>query len=154
MATLHMHLDFRVLKGPLWCSNSTICPRTGLKRPLKGPQFVHIRRRQPQTKTRVEYWDRGRGGRNIVWETSTTNEVRTRKWMRADQKGVKMSSIHPFGHHKWTRIIFGKPWFSLVFEPFVVPNGPIFKALSALGGAEVAHHGLKMGSFHFFVHPI
>ena len=40
-----------------------------------------------------------------------TNEVRTRKWMRVAQKGLKMSCIHPFGHHNWTRIIFGKPWF-------------------------------------------
>ena len=40
-----------------------------------------------------------------------TNEVHTRKWMRAAQMGLKMSCIHPFGHHNWTRIIFGKPWF-------------------------------------------
>ena len=36
-------------KGP---SNSTICPRTAPKRPPKAPQFVHIGRRQPQTKNR------------------------------------------------------------------------------------------------------
>ena len=30
--------------------------------------------------------------------------------------------------------------------------GQIFKALSALRGAKVAQHGLKMGSFHLFVH--
>ena len=58
--------------------------------------------------TRIEYWDRAGGGRNIV---STTNEVRNGKWMRASQTGLKMSGIHPFGHHKWTRIIFGKPRF-------------------------------------------
>ena len=40
-----------------------------------------------------------------------------------------------------------------VFEPFVVPNWPIFKALSALRRAKIAEHGLKMGSFHLFVHP-
>ena len=33
------------------------------------------------------------------------------------------------------------------FEPFVVPNGLIFKAVSAWRGAKIAHHGLKMGSF-------
>ena len=38
-------------------------------------------------------------------------------------------------------------------EPFVVPNGPMFRALSALRGAKFAQHGLKMGSFHLFVHP-
>ena len=51
--------------------------------------------------------------------------------MRAAQKGLKMSCVHLFGHHNWTRIIFGKPWFWPVFEPFVVPKWPIFKALSA-----------------------
>ena len=31
--------------------------------------------------------------------------------------------------------------------------GRIFKALSALRGAKIAQHGLKMCSFHLFVHP-
>ena len=35
----------------------------------------------------------------------------------------------------------------------MIPNKPIFKALSALRGAKIAQHGLKMGSFHLFVHP-
>ena len=61
--------------------------------------------------------------------------------MRAAQKGLKMSCIHPFGHHNCTRIIFGKPWFRPVFEPFVVPNWPIFKARSALRRAKIAQHG-------------
>ena len=39
------------------------------------------------------------------------------------------------------------------FEPFVVPKWPIFKALLALRGAKIAQHGLKMDSFHLFVHP-
>ena len=39
-----------------------------------------------------------------------TNEVRTGQWMAA-QKGLKMSRVHPFGHHNWTRISCGKPWF-------------------------------------------
>ena len=47
----------------------------------------------------------------LVQETSKTNEVRTGKWMRAAQKGLKMSHIHPFGHHNCTSIIFGKPCF-------------------------------------------
>ena len=64
-----------------------------------------------------------------------------------------MSCIHLFVHHNWTRISFGKPWFRPDFEPFVVPNWPIFKALSAFRGANIAQHGLKIGSFHLFVHP-
>ena len=31
--------------------------------------------------------------------------------------------------------------------------GPLFKALSALRGAKITHHGLKTGPFHLFVHP-
>ena len=72
--------------------------------------------------------------------------------LRAAQKGLKMSCSHPFGHHNLTRIIYGKPWFRPVFEPFVVPKWPIFKALSALRG-KIAQHRLKMGPFHLFVHP-
>ena len=82
-----------------------------------------------------------------------TNEVHTGKWMRAAQKRLKMSCIHAFEHHNWTRIIFGNPWFGPVFEPFVVPHWPIFKAFSALRGAKNAQYGLKMGAFHLFVHP-
>ena len=78
-------------------------------------------------------------------ETSTTHEVRIGRLMRVAQKGLKISCIHPFGHHKWTRIIFGKPWFLPIFEPSVVPNWPIFKAISALRGVEIAQHGLKIG---------
>ena len=73
--------------------------------------------------------------------------------MRAAQKGLKMSYIHPFGHHKWTGIIFGKPWFCPIFEPFVVPNWPIFKALSALRGAKITQRGLKMGSVQLVEAP-
>ena len=58
-------------------------------------------RRCGRTLTRIEYWDRAGGGRNMVQENSTTNEVRGGKWMRAAQKGLKMSCIHPFGHHKY-----------------------------------------------------
>ena len=46
-----------------------------------------------------------------------------------------------------------KPWFRLIFEPFVVPIWPIFKALLGLERAKIAQYGPKMGSFHLFVHP-
>ena len=35
----------------------------------------------------------------------------------------------------------------------MIPNWPIFKALSDLREAEIAQHGLKMGSLQLFVHP-
>ena len=47
-----MQPDFPVPKGPVGPSNSTICPQTTPKRPPKAPKFVHIGRRQPQTKNR------------------------------------------------------------------------------------------------------
>ena len=50
MATLHMQLDFPVLKDPLGPSNATICPRTAPKRLPKSPELVHIGHPQPQTK--------------------------------------------------------------------------------------------------------
>ena len=78
--------------------------------------------------TRTEYWDRGGGARNIVQESSMKNEVRSGKWMRVAQKGLKMSCIPPSGHHNWTTIVFGKPWFWPVFEAFLAPNGPFLKA--------------------------
>ena len=40
-----------------------------------------------------------------------TNEVRSGKWMRVAQKGLQSSCIHPFGHHNWTTIFCGEPWF-------------------------------------------
>ena len=43
--------------------------------------------------------------------------------------------------------------FDPFFELIVVPNWPIFKALSALRASKIAQHALKMGSFHLFVHP-
>ena len=100
--------------------------------------------------------------------------------MRAAQKGLKMSCIRPFGHgqlffaqgyhflaHGQHFLAHGQHFFAhgrlgsslethgfdTFFEPFVVPNWPIFKALLALRGAKIAQHGLKMGSFHLFVHP-
>ena len=47
--------------------------------------------------------------------------------------GLKKGSFHLFRNPKWSRIIF--------------------KALSALRGAQIAQTGLKMGSCHLFVHP-
>ena len=99
---------------------STLHPNTILKANLDSdthPQpshlTLHLTLPLPLnlTLTKIEYWDRVGGGRNIVSETSTTNEVGTGKWMRVAQKGLKMSCIHPFGHHIWTRLIFGRPWF-------------------------------------------
>ena len=46
----------------------------------------------PLNLTRIEYLDRA-GGVRIIEETLTTNEVHTAR------NGLKMSCVHPFGHH-------------------------------------------------------
>ena len=51
MATLHMQLDFPVLKGPLGPSNSTICPRNAPKRPLKAQNLCTLAADSPKPKT-------------------------------------------------------------------------------------------------------
>ena len=73
--------------------------------------------------------------------------------MRAAQKGLEMSRIHPSG----TTIRLASFFENHGFDPFLshlwFPIGPFFKTLSALRGAKVAQHGLKMGSLDLFVHP-
>ena len=44
------------------------------------------------------------------------------------QYGLKMGSFHPFVHPKWSRMRFGKMRFRPIFDPFLVPKQPIFKA--------------------------
>ena len=78
---------------------STLDTKKGYKTKTGSTSSVTLALALTLALTRIEYWDRAGGGRNIVLETSTTNEVCTRKWMRAAQKGLKMSCIHPFGHH-------------------------------------------------------
>ena len=69
------------------------------------------------------------------------------------QKGLKMSCIHPFGHHNRTRIIFGNHGFDPFLSHLWSQIGQVLKALLALRGAKIAGHGFKMGSFHLYVHP-
>ena len=44
--------------------------------------------------------------------------------------------------------MFGKTHFWPIFDGFLVPKQPIFKAFCDFGGAKMACNGLKMGSFH------
>ena len=68
-------------------------------------------------------------------------------------KWLAMGSFHLFVHPKWSRIMFGKRHFWPIFDLFLVPKQPIFKAFCDRGGAKMACNGLKMGSFHSFRHP-
>ena len=40
-----------------------------------------------------------------------------------------------------------------IFDPFLVPKRPIFKAFCDFGGAKMACNELNMSSFRLFVHP-
>ena len=54
---------------------------------------------------------------------------------------------------QWSRIIVGKTHFWPIFDLFLVPKQPIFRAFRDFGGAKMACQGLKKGSFHLFRHP-
>ena len=67
--------------------------------------------------------------------------------------GLKMCSFYLFRHPRWSRIILEKHTFGHIFDPFLVAKQPNFKAFCDFGGAKMACNGLKVGSFHLFVHP-
>ena len=50
---------------------------------------------------------------------------------------------HLFEHPKWSCITFGKKRFSPIFDPFLVPNRPVFKALLDFPWPKTRDHGLK-----------
>ena len=50
---------------------------------------------------------------------------------------------HLFEHHKWSRITFGKPRFSPIFDALLVPKRPIFKVFWDFPWPKTRHHGLK-----------
>ena len=56
-----------------------------------------------------------------------------------------MGEKHLFEHPKWCRITFGKTNFRPIFDPFLVPKRPIFKAFWDFPWAKASHHVLKMG---------
>ena len=59
---------------------------------------------------------------------------------------------HLFQHPEWSRITFGKTRFSPIFDPFLVPKRPIFKAFWDFPWPIMHHHGLKMAQKHLFEH--
>ena len=65
--------------------------------------------------------------------------------------GPTKGSFHLFVHPKWSRIIFGETHFSPIFDPFVVPKQPIFKAMWDFRRAKTGHHELKTRQKHFHV---
>ena len=59
------------------------------------------------------------------------------------QNGLRMRSFHAFVHPKWSRMRFGKTRFLPIFDPFLVPKQPIFKAFWDFRATEMGHHHLK-----------
>ena len=59
------------------------------------------------------------------------------------QNGLKMGSFHPFVHPKWSRMRFGKMHFCPIFDPFLVPKQPIFKAFGDFRRNKMGYHKLK-----------
>ena len=64
-------------------------------------------------------------------------------WAKTRHQGLKMGPNHLFEHPEWSRITFGKTRFSPIFDPFLVPKRPIFKAFWDFPWPITHHHGLK-----------
>ena len=62
--------------------------------------------------------------------------------------GLKMGSFHPFVHPKWSRMRFGKMRVGPIFDPFLVPKQPIFKAFWDF--RRMGHPKLKTVPKHLF----
>ena len=68
--------------------------------------------------------------------------------------GLKVGSFCLFVHRKWSRIIFGKTHFWPIFDPFLVPKQPSFKAFWDFRRAKTGHHEPKTRQKHLFWHSI
>ena len=66
------------------------------------------------------------------------------KWLAM---GSERGSFHLFLHPKWSRIIFGKTHFLPIFDLFLVPKLPIFKAFGGFGGPKWLAMGSKCAHF-------
>ena len=74
-------------------------------------------------------------------------------WPKTRHHGLKTGQKNLSGHPKWAKITFRKTRFSPIFEPFLVPKRPIFKAFLYVPWPKTRHHGLKTGQKHLFEHP-
>ena len=64
-------------------------------------------------------------------------------WTKTRQHGLKMSPNHLFEHPEWSWITFGKTRFSPIFDAYLGPKRPIFKAFWDFPWPKTRHHGLK-----------
>ena len=68
--------------------------------------------------------------------------------------GLKRGSFHLFVHPKRSRVIFEKTHFLPMFDPFLVPKRPIFKAFWDFRRVQTGYHALKMAQKHLFLHSM
>ena len=61
------------------------------------------------------------------------------------RNGLKMGSFHPLVHPKWSWMRFRKMRFGPIFDPFLVPKQPIFKAFWDFRRTKMGHRKLKTG---------
>ena len=64
-------------------------------------------------------------------------------WAKTRHHGLQMGQNHLFEHPKWSWITFGKKLFSPIFDPFLVPKRPVFKAFWDFPWPKMRHHKLK-----------
>ena len=64
-------------------------------------------------------------------------------WAKTRQHGLKMGPNHLFEHPEWSGITFGKTRFSPIFDAYLGPKRPIFKAFWDFPWPKTRHHGLK-----------
>ena len=71
-----------------------------------------------------------------------------------DESGSKGAQNELYSSVWAAQLDWDHVWKTMVLTRFGAicgPKWPIFKALSALRGAKIAHNGHKMDSFHLFV---
>ena len=111
-------------------------------------RYFHVHFPLQRSLTRTEYWDRAGGERNIAFQAFCDF-----RRVKIAYNGLKMGSFHLFVHPKRSSYHFGKTGFRPIFDIFLVPKKPVFKAFWEFWRVKTGHHGLKMGQKHLFEYP-
>ena len=83
-----------------------------------------------------DHWYGGLGGSLGDSEAGKPQKVGACGWL-------KMGPNHLFEHPEWSWITFGKTRFSPIFDAFLGPKRPIFKAFWDFPWPKTRQHGLK-----------
>ena len=85
----------------------------------------------------------GKKGLLVTGQSRRTCTMATISLRLAVLSGFR-GSFHLFVHLKWSMITFRKTRFRPIFDPFLDPKRPIFKACWDFPWSKPRHHGLKM----------